>query len=504
MTELKQTLKHDLKSSLVIFLIALPLCIGIAVASGAPVISGLVAGIIGGIVTGLFSRSQVSVSGPAAGMVVVVVSAISYLGGFNAFLLALFFSGILQILFGTLKLGELGNYIPTSVVKGMLSGIGIIFIIKQLPHLAGIDNFYFGIESAKLELIEWNQIQYGAVIVGLVSLGILAVNEKVEKSKVIFSFLPAPIIVVIVAIIINKIFDSAFPSLFLKEEHVVNLNYNRGFTSFLGELSFPDWSLLQEQKIYIAAFFIALMTSIETLLNIEASDRSDVFKRYTSKNKELVAQGIGNSLSGLLGGLPITSLVIRTAMNINSGAQSKKSTIFQGIWLFISALLLVNFISLIPISSIAAILLVLGWKMASVKTFQKMKNKGLNQFVPFLVTVLGIVIFNILYGVILGLLVSLYYIMRSKSVKAMVLVNDDTYYLLRFYKDVSFLNKPILTRLLKSVPKDSKLLIDGGQGLYIDSDIIELLTDFLDTAKLKNIDVEVKKSSLAISSFFKG
>jgi carbonic anhydrase len=246
------------------------------------------------------------------------------------------------------------------------------------------------------------------------------------------------------------------------------------------------------------------MTSIETLINIEASDRSDVFRRYTSKNRELVAQGVGNSLSGLLGGLPITSVVVRTNLNISSGAQTQLSTVLHGLWLLVAAIFLANFLGIIPVASISAILLTLGWKMASVKSFKKMKNKGKNQFVPFVVTVLGIVFLNLLWGILIGLFVSFVYILRSKSVKAMVLVNDGNHYLLRFYKDVSFLNKPILTRLLKSVPAHSKLLLDGGHGTYIDADIIDLLEDFLETAKLRHIDVEIRKSPLAINPFFKG
>ena len=505
MTVVKENLKYDLKSSLVIFLIALPLCIGIAVASQTPVISGLIAGIIGGIVTGFFSRSQVSVSGPAAGMVVVVISTLTYLGGFPALLLALFISGIIQIIFGLLKLGEFGNYIPTSVIKGMLSGIGIIFIIKQIPHLFGYDSGDFGDHQLNLELFQ-GSIHYGAIIIGIISLSILWLSNKIEKrnESSFLSYLPAPVIVVAVGIIVNKAFALWMPQLFLDGSHVVNINYRGGFAQFLGELTFPDWSQLSNSKIYFAALFIALITSIESLLNIEASDRADVFKRYTSKNRELVAQGIGNSLSGLCGGLPITSVVVRTNLNINSGARSKLSTIFHGVWLLIAALFLANFLGVIPVASISAILLSLGWKMASLKTFKKIKQKGRNQFVPFVVTVLGIVLLNILWGVLIGLFVSSVYILKSKSVKAMVLVNEGNNYLLQFYKDVSFLNKPILTRLLKSVPAHSKLFIDGGQGTYIDADIIDLLEDFLETAKMKHINVEVKKTPLALNSFFKG
>lgn len=504
MIEIKENFKHDLKSSLVIFLIALPLCIGIAVASQTPVISGLVAGIIGGLVTGFLSRSQVSVSGPAAGMVVVVISALTYLGGFSALLLALFISGLIQILFGVLKFGDLGNYIPTSVVKGMLSGIGVIFIVKQVPHLFGYDSEYLGGDVLTLSIFN-GSIHYGAIIIGVISLSILWLSNKSSKNeKSFFSFLPAPIVVVVVAILVNKAFSMWFPQLYLDGSHVVNINYRGGVSQFIGELTFPDWSVITNYKIYLAAIFIALMTSIETLINIEASDRSDVFRRYTSKNRELVAQGVGNSLSGLLGGLPITSVVVRTNLNISSGAQTQLSTVLHGLWLLVAAIFLANFLGIIPVASISAILLTLGWKMASVKSFKKMKNKGKNQFVPFVVTVLGIVFLNLLWGILIGLFVSFVYILRSKSVKAMVLVNEGNHYLLRFYKDVSFLNKPILTRLLKSVPAHSKLLLDGGHGTYIDADIIDLLEDFLETAKLRHIDVEIRKSPLAINPFFKG
>ena len=504
MLEMKENFKHDLKSSLVVFLIALPMCIGIAVASQTPVISGIVAGIIGGIVTGLLSRSQISVSGPAAGMVVAVIAALEYLGGFPPFLLALFFAGLIQIAFGVFKFGVMGNYISTSVIKGMLTGIGIIFIIKQIPHLLGHDKEFLGDELITLGSANLGSIHLGSVIIAALSLFILILNERaVAKGKSYFGSFPAPIVVVALGIVLNKVFQIYFPEMALTGDHVVNINYKNGVSQFLGELTFPDWNNLNNPKIYIAALLLALMASIESILNIEASDRSDLFKRYTSKNRELVAQGVGNTLSGLLGGIPITSLVVRTTTNINSGAQTKLSTILHGVWLLIAAIFLAKFIGVIPVASISAILLLMGWKIASPTRFFKMKQKGNKQFVPFLVTVLGIVFFNILYGVLIGLLVSFFYIMRSKSIKAMVLVNDGDYFLLRFYKDVSFLNKPILTRLLKSVPNNSKLLIDSGHGTYIDADIIDLLEDFLDTAKLKNIKVEIKKSSLAINPFFK-
>lgn len=501
----KESFKCDFKSSLVVSLIALPLCIGIAIASGTPVLSGLVAGVVGGVLTGLLSRSQVSVDGPAAGMVVIVTLTLNYLGGFPAFLLALFLSGLIQMMFGFLKLGKIGDYIPNSVIKGLLSGIGIIFIVKQVPHFFGYDLDFLGDESLHFTGIDLNNYHLGSVVIGLISLTILGLSEiKISKLSKIFDFLPAPIIVVLIGIGLNAIFSSQMPVFYLEKSHLVNLNYHGGISGFLNELTFPDWSFISDKRVFIAAAFIAVMTSIESLINIEASDGLDPFRRYTSKNRELVAQGAGNTVSGLLGGLPITSVIIRTTLNIKSGAQTKLSTIMHGVWLLIAAVFFVGFIEMIPVASIAAILLVLGWKMASVKTFHKMKRKGKNQFIPYIVTVLGIVFANILYGVIAGLFVSFIYIMRSKSVKAMVLVNNGSDYLLRFYKDVSFLNKPILTRLLKSVPAGSKLLIDGGHGTFIDDDIIGLLEDFLETAEHRNIKVEIRKSTLAINPFFKG
>lgn len=502
MIEIKENFKHDLKSSVVIFLIALPLCIGIAIASGTPVISGIIAGVVGGIVTGILSRSQVSVDGPAAGMVAIVALVLSYLGGFPAFLTALFFAGLIQVLFGLLRLGQIGDYIPNSVIRGLLSGIGIIFILKQIPHFLGHDSEFLVERS-----IDWGSFEFlrsfhlGSIAIGLSSLLVLLLAEsKNKKCSTFFSLLPAAVWTVVLGIILNYLFKIFAPSLFLDTSHVVRLNYEHG----RGGLTAPDWTQVFNSKMYLAALFLALMTSIESLINVEASDRMDTFKRYTSKNRELVAQGIGNSFSGLLGGIPITSVIVRTSLNIRSGAKTKLSTILHGCWLLIAVVFFSSVIELIPIASISAILLVLGWKMASLPSFLKMKNKGNHQFVPFMITVLGIVFFNILWGVLLGILVSFIFMMKSKSIKAMVLVNDGKSYLLRFYKDVSFLNKPILTRLLKSVPPHSKLLIDGGQGTYIDTDIIDLLEDFLETAKHKNIDVEIRKSSLAINPFFKG
>jgi MFS superfamily sulfate permease-like transporter len=505
--------KHDLKSSLVVFLVALPLCLGIALASNAPLSSGLLAGIIGGVVVGFISNSSISVSGPAAGLAVIVAAAIADLGSFNAFTLSVFIAGCLQIIFSFIQGGSIGNYFPTSVIKGMLAAIGLILILKQLPHAVGYDADFFGDESffqvdgqnTFTEILRALQSTHsGSTLVAFISFAIILGWDKAARSgRLIFQFVPGPLVAVVMSVVLNELFKSFVPSLYISERHLVQLPFKGGVGDFFYTLTSPDWSYLSNIKIYKIALVIAIVASIESLLSIDAADKIDNDGRVTSKNRELFAQGVGNALSGLVGGLPITAVIVRTSANASAGAKSKLSAIMHGGWLFICIVALSSLLNLIPLSALAAILILVGYKLTNQEIIKKMYSKGLNQFIPFLVTIFAILFTDLLIGIIIGMIVGFIFVTRSNMHKSIVMVKNDNNYLIRFYKDVSFLQKSILLSMFEEIKDNSSVLIDGSKGVFVDDDIVGLVEDFMKRAGAKNIHVELKKSTLAISPLFK-
>lgn len=504
---MKNFLKHagsDISASVVVFLVALPLCLGIALGSGAPLFSGIIAGVVGGIIIGLLSGSQLSVSGPAAGLTAIVIAAITKLKVYEAFLLAVVLAGLIQLVLGFLKAGIIGDYIPNSVIKGMLAAIGLILILKQFSHLVGYDKDYLGDETFEQANNEntftgifhsLNAISPAAFIIGVTSIFILILWEsKFVKSNKVISLIPGPLLVVLVAVFLNIAFAKYSPGFQLDADRLVNLPKAENTSMFLSFFTSPDFSHITNPQVWISGLTIAIVASLETLLGIEAVDKLDPLKRVTPTNRELKAQGVGNMVSGLIGGLPLTSVIVRSSANVMSGAKTKFSTIFHGLLLLLSVYFIPNILSLIPLSALAAILIFTGYKLAKVGLFKQFYRKGWDQFIPFVVTIIAILLTDLLTGIVVGILVGLFFMVRSNFKSSVLVVNDANRYLVRLRKDVSFLNKPIIKQKLEEVPANSFIIIDATRADFIDKDIIEEINNFLKHAHLKNIKVEVKKS----------
>lgn len=500
-----KTIKNDLPASIVVFFVALPLCLGIALASGAPLFSGLIAGIVGGIVVGSLSGSNIGVSGPAAGLAAIVLTAIGTLGGYENFLVAVVLGGIIQLVFGVLKAGIIGYYFPSSVIKGMLTGIGIIIILKQIPHFFGYDadpegDFAFlqldGGNTFSGILNSFNNIQLGSTIIGFVSLGILMLWDKVlsKKSK-IFQLIQGPLVAVIVGIVFYLITQDN-SSLSITEKHLVSVPIPEDAASFFGQFSAPNFSVITSVDVWIVAFTIALVASLETLLCVEATDKLDPHKNVTPTNRELFAQGTGNIISGLIGGLPITQVIVRSSANIQSGGRSKMSAIIHGFFLLISVILIPRLLNKIPLSVLAAVLFIVGYKLAKPSLFKKMYELGWKQFIPFTVTVLGIVFTDLLKGIGLGMAVGIVVILIKSYQNSHFLHIEDKSngkhkIKMTLAEEVTFFNKGAILKELDSLPIDTYLELDVRKTRYLDNDIIEILEDFSIKARERNIDIKI-------------
>ncbi len=500
-----KNLKADVPASIVVFFVALPLCLGIALASGAPLFSGLIAGIVGGIVVGALSGSQVGVSGPAAGLAAIVLTAIGALGSFENFLLAVVLGGVIQVIFGILKAGIIGYYFPSSVIKGMLTGIGLIIIIKQIPHFFGYDSdpggdFAFsqvdGGNSFSGIINSINGISTGATIVAVVGLGILILWENVLTKKAkIFRLIQGPLVAVIFGIIYFVV-TKGNEKFGIDTGHLVSVPVPDDFDSFIGQFSLPNFGAITRPEIWITAFTIALVASLETLLCVEATDKLDPMKRVTPTNKELLAQGTGNILSGLIGGLPITQVIVRSSANIQSGGKTKMSAIIHGFLLLISVILIPGLLNKIPLSVLAAVLLIVGYKLAKPMLFKTMYLLGWKQFVPFVVTVLGIVFTDLLVGIGLGLLVGIVVVLIKSFQNSHFLHIEDKSngkhkIKMTLAEEVTFFNKGAILKELDSLPRDTYLELDVRKTRYLDNDIIEILEDFSIKAANRNIDVKL-------------
>ncbi|MFB2119412.1 SulP family inorganic anion transporter [Parapedobacter sp. 2B3] len=495
----RRDLKYDLPASVVVFLVALPLCLGIALASGAPLFAGLLTGIIGGIVVASLSGSQLSVSGPAAGLTVIVLGAIEQLGAFETFLLAVLLAGLIQLALGIIRAGMIGNYFPSSVIIGMLAAIGIIIILKQLPHAVGYDSSFFGEESF-VQLNNDNTfsalqkafgaINYGAFIICAISLAILIVWPRFKKLTII----PAPLVVVILGVLLGLLFvGSGFE---LAPNHLVVIPVVNSFNEFLGLFTFPDFTQIANQDVWMAAITIAIIASLETLLSLEAVDKIDPFKRVSPTNRELMAQGVGNMTSGLLGGLPLTAVIVRSSANVNAGGRSRQSAMLHGLWLILAVLLIPAIINLIPLACLAAILLHTGYKLAQASTFKRMWHKGLDQFIPFMVTIVAVVFTDLLTGVGIGLLVAMFYILRNNlsNVFEFTIKENEEGAKITFTlaEEVTFLNKAAIQKALYGLPRRiNEIIIDGSQSRFIDKDVIEVLRDFEQHAVSKGNSIEL-------------
>ena len=498
-------LKSDFASGLVVFLVALPLCLGIAMASGAPLFSGIISGIIGGIVVGFLSKSHLSVSGPAAGLTAIILTAITDFGAFDIFLTAVLIAGFIQLALGFIKAGSISNYFPTNVIEGMLAGIGIIIILKQLPHAFGYDADFEGDQSfiqsngdnSFSSLFEvFNHVQPGAIVITVVSLIILISWDKVPFLKKL-KLVPGALIAVVSGIVLNEVFIASGSPLAISNEHLVSLPVPTSFDELKAIIVTPNFSGFTNPKVWIVGLTIAIVASIETLLCIEASDRMDVQKRYTDTNVELKAQGIGNILSALIGGLPMTSVVVRSSANSNAGAKSKSSTIIHGLLLLVSVLVIPVILNKIPLATLATILILVGYKLAKPATFKHFWEKGKYQFVPFVATLVAVVTTDLLKGVLLGLVISIIFILkgnlkRAYSFKKEEYVDGDIIHI-DLAQEVSFLNKAAIKSTLNDIPENSKVIINAHDTVYIAHDILDLIREFKETRAIdENIKVKLK------------
>lgn len=496
-------LKYDLPAGLVVFLIALPLCLGIALASGAPLMSGLIAGIIGGLVVGALSNSHTSVSGPAAGLTAVVLVAIQQLGGFQPFLMAVVMAGALQVALGFARAGTIANYFPSNVIKGMLTAIGIIIIMKQIPHAVGYDKdaegdfSFFEQGGSNTFLSVWDAITSfihpGATLVALVSMGIMILWEKpFIKNRV--KFVPGALVAVLAAVFMSEGLQLLGGPWVIATEHLVNIPVADSAEAFWAQFVFPDFSRWADPKIFSVAVTIAIVASVETLLCLEAVDKLDPQMRTSNPNRELKAQGIGNMISGLIGGLPITSVIVRSSANVNAGARSKASTILHGGLLLTCMLLIPGLLNRIPLAALAAVLILTGYKLAKISIFREMWNNGKYQWWPFIITVVAVVFTDLLTGVGIGLTVGVFAILRGNMKNAYFFHREDykegEIIYIKLAQEVSFLNKAAIKLTLDHLPSNSKVTIDAGETAYIDFDVLETIREFVkEKAPMRNIQL---------------
>ncbi len=498
-------IRGDISAALVVFLVALPLCLGIALASGAPLLAGIIAGVVGAVVIAPLSGSQLSVSGPAAGLTVIILTAIQTLGSFEGLLAAVVIAGILQLIFGFLKAGIIGYYFPSSVIKGMLAAIGVILILKQIPHALGYDVVAMGDEAFDqidnhntfTELVY--AVRYsspGAIVISLGALGLMLFWElKALKRFALFRLVPAALVAVIFGAALNSYFIQQAPDWAMGASHRVNLPTLLGASA--GEIfTLPDFSILQNYQGWIVAVTIAIVASLETLLSVEAADKIDPWKRNTPTNRELKAQGVGNIVSGMIGGLPMTAVIVRSSANVNAGGRTKLSAILHGIYLMAFVLLIPSFLNQIPLAVLAVVLIVVGYKLAKVQLFKSMFKLGWDQFLPFIATIIAVVLTDLLKGIAIGLFFAAFFILRNNFRNAYFAKKsegtDGHHFTITLAEEVSFLNKGSILQMLTEIPDNSSVLIDGSQSAYIDYDILELVSDFVETAARRNITVEIR------------
>jgi MFS superfamily sulfate permease-like transporter len=500
------TLAHartDIPAGIVVFLVALPLCLGIALASGAPLLSGVIAGFVAGIVVSMLSGSELSVSGPAAGLAVIVAAAIEDLGSFQVFTAAVVLSGLFQFALGLARAGVLGDYVPNSVIKGMLAAIGIVIVLKQIPHALGDDHDFIGDEAFRqtgpehlntfTEVIaSFSSPMPGAALISILSLALLVLWERpFIKRQAWATLVPGPLLVVVLGTLLNEALGTVAPAWKISSPaHLVTLPAASSPSEFLAMFSVPDFGHLARQDVWIVAATLAAVGSIETLLCIEATDQLDPAKRISDTNRELRAQGIGNVLSGLIGGLPMTSVIVRSSANVYAGGRTRLSAFVHGVVLLAAIALFAPLLNRIPLAALAAILIMVGYKLASRKVVAEMWRKGTATFLPFAVTVVAIVFSDLLVGIAVGLLAGVFFVIRTNHHDPVTVVNDGENWLVRFNKDMSFVNKAHLKRTLRGIPDDAYVIVDGTKAAYVDRDIYETLNEFETAASFRGIRIE--------------
>ncbi|MBL8177037.1 MAG: SulP family inorganic anion transporter [Bryobacterales bacterium] len=495
--------KYDGPAGTVVFLVALPLCLGIALASGAPLFAGIISGIVGGLLVSLLSGSQLSVSGPAAGLTTIVSAAIVDFGNFQVFQMAVVAAGAMQIGLGMLRAGVVGDYVPHAVIKGMLAGIGWVIILKQIPHALGRDKDYEG-DFGFFETGSSNTItdileaivtmSPGAALIAGISLALIVGWEwRASKGSKFFKIVPAPLIAVGTSVMLNEAFRMFAPGIHVSaQEHMVSLPVISSAHEFASQFTLPDWGQLTNPKIWKVGFVIAIVGSIESLLSLEAADKLDPYRRISPPNRELLAQGMGNTVSGLIGGLPLTSVVVRTSANIYAGGRTRMACFTHGALLLIAVVAIPGLLNRIPLACLASILILVGYKLTKLDIYREQYRAGWAQFLPFIFTVAAIVFTDLLTGVMLGLAFGLFFVIRSNHHAAITLVHQERFYLIRFNKDATFVNKSDLKTKLRSIPPGSHLFIDGTRAFYMDHDIYEVLHDFEKLAPYEGITLEYR------------
>lgn len=507
--------RQDIPASVVVFLVALPLCLGIAMASGAPLFSGLTAGIVGGLVVGTLSKSPLSVSGPAAGLTVIVLDAIQTLPTFEAFLLAVCLAGVLQIIFGFIRAGVIGDFIPASVINGMLAAIGLILIMKQLPHAFGYDGDYMGDHAflqtdgqntlSTLWYVLNNHFSLGAILISVTSLVFMFWWEKRQvKMTSWLRYVPGPLLVVVFGVCASEFFKAMMPLMVLQPEQMVAVPVTESAMQLINELRFPDFAHIGNKAVWVVAITLALVASIESLLSIEAVDKLDPYRRITPTNRELLAQGVGNTISGLIGGLPVTSVIVRSSANISAGGRTKLSAIFHAVLLLICVLAIPKLLNSIPLSALAAILIAVGYKLTKPAIFMQKYRKGLRHFIPFVVTITAILFTDLLVGIAIGVATGVLFILLQNFRSAVILVEDENHYLLRLKKDIFFIHKYELKKTLREIPDNASVLLDVSKIGFVDRDNADMINQFIDAARMRGIKVTLKSNrDAAINNFFK-
>ncbi|MDI1230066.1 MAG: SulP family inorganic anion transporter [Methylobacter sp.] len=497
-------LKDDIPAGIVVFLVALPLCLGIALASGAPLFSGLIGGLIGGLIVSWLSGSQLAVSGPAAGLTVIIFNAIETLGGFQGVLVACVLAGIMQLMLGFLRAGIIGAFFPAAVIEGMLAAIGLILIIKQIPHATGYHTSYEGDESYMKETAEssflevfdaFGGISPGSVVISVVALLLLILwSTAWFKKQKLLKLIPGPLVAVVWGVAYNVVTIQFAPDWAVSGEHLVSLPVSEKAIDFFDNFVLPNadyLSHLSNPHVYTVAVTIAIIASLETLLSLEATDKLDPMKRLAPTNRELKAQGVGNIISGLIGGLPMTAVIVRSAASINAGGQTRIACFTHGVFLLLSVMFFAHYLNYIPLACLAAILLHTGYKLANPVLFKSFYQKGLSQFLPFIITVIAILVTDLLKGMAIGMVIGLFFVIKTNYHAAITLIQDGSHYLLSLNKDVSFLNKALLRKFILSIPEQSTVTIDASKAKFIDHDIMETIEDFLAAAPDSNIKVEL-------------
>jgi MFS superfamily sulfate permease-like transporter len=497
----RESWRADLGASVVVFLVALPLCLGVALASGAPLFAGVITGVIGGIVVGFASGSHLMVSGPAAGLTAIVLTAITTLGSYPAFLTAVVLSGFIQVALGLMRAGVIGLFFPNAVIRGMLAGIGIIIILKQLPHALGYGAEYLGSEAFEQQnsentftalLAAFERIEPGALLLSLLALAVLVLWDKPFMKR--FSLLPAALLAVVLGVALNAGFAAFGPSFELSGDQLVTLPVITSAEDLKNALFYPDWSVLTDGAIWTLAITLAVVASLETLLSLEATDRMDPLKREAPTNRELIAQGVGNGLAGLIGGLPMTGVIVRSSANVFAGARTKASAIMHGVLLLGSVLLIPTLLNRIPLAVLAAILIYTGWKLAHPRQLTYFFSRGFHQWVPFVVTTVAILLSDLLKGIAIGLVTSLVFILlehlRAPSFQSVT--GPDGVTRIRLNEHLTFLSKANLSVSLQQFPAGSIVEIDGSAVQRIDHDVAEVLREFMESAAERHIEVRLQ------------